>query len=52
MGLGSRQDVRRCELPRSVEVGIHLLTYQHRISIQQEGKRGGGWLFFLLIEPN
>ena len=24
----------------------------HRISIQQEGKRGGGRLFFPQIEPN
>ena len=27
-------------------------TGQHRISIQQEGKRGGGRLFFTRIEPN
>ena len=28
------------------------LTVSHRISIQQEGKRGGGRLFFTRIEPN
>ena len=30
----------------------HLHTTHHRISIQPEGKRGGGGLFFLRIEPN
>ena len=31
---------------------VYCVQFHHRISIQQEGKRGGGRLFFPCIEPN
>ena len=37
---------------RSAKQHCLLVTLMHRISIQQEGKRGGGMLFFPQIEPN